>query len=537
MSLQRLITTTLGDRDAVEMARAHAAEWASWLTPISDQSPAGQDPGYDDDFQSMREEVNKLSGADAERVIVLAEKLLKGTCKDLRVLTYYLWARLQRDGEAGLAAGLNLLAAMVDRYSAEVLPARPNSRKVALEWLASAKVLDSLTLYPEVVKAEAERTVAALAWLDQVLEGWPAEQRPDLGALYAALSARLAQAGGLDAVVPQFSASHAGAGRESGSREAASHGARPEPGVIRSGRDLLDNGRALASYLREQPQGWLAAHRLMKSLRWDTVHQSPPQDASGRTRLAPPRDEYRAQLKRLYLQQSWNELLDQVERMFAEGVNHFWLDLQWFLYQALSRQPAPSEGWARIVKEDLGLLLERLPGLETLCWDDGSAFADETTREWIDQHVSTQGAAAWLPAPAACVADDADILALESEALAQADRDGVEVALAWLDTRPDIHGGRQHWLLRLLMARVAEQYGKSELALHLLGELDATAQRHVLAQWEPARVFEVKARLLKLLRLKAQRSDADKNALSKRMEPLLAALVAMDPVRAAVLCG
>ncbi|MCF7532399.1 type VI secretion system protein TssA [Pseudomonas petrae] len=537
MSLPALIATTLGERDAVGLAKAHAAEWASWLTPISDESAAGQDPGYDDDFQSMREEVNKLSGADADRVIVLAEKLLKGTCKDLRVLTYYLWARLQRDGEAGLAEGLNLLAAIVERYTTEVLPARLNSRKVALEWLASAKVLDSLTLYPEVVKAEAERTVAALAWLDHVLEGWPAEQRPDLAALYSALSARLAQSGRLDAVVPQFSASHESTGRESGSRQAASHGAGPALGAIRSGRDLLDNGRALASYLREQPQGWLAAHRLMKSLRWDTVHQSPPQDASGRTRLAPPRGEYRAQLKRLYLQQSWNELLDQVERMFAEGVNHFWLDLQWFLYQALSRQPAPSEGWARIVKEDLGMLLERLPGLETLCWDDGSAFADETTREWIDQHVSTQGAAAWLPAPAAAQPDEADILALESEALAQADRDGVEVALAWLDTRPEIHNGRQRWLLRLLMARVAEQYGKSELALHLLGELDATAQGHVLTQWEPARVFEVKARLLKLLRMKAQRSDADKAALGKRMEPLLAALVAMDPVRAAVLCG
>ncbi|UZJ62655.1 type VI secretion system protein TssA [Pseudomonas sp. KU26590] len=533
MSLQALIATTLGDRDAAGIAKAHATEWASWLTPISAESPAGQDPGYDDDFQSMREEVNKLSGADADRIIVLAEKLLKGTCKDLRVLTYYLWARLQRDGEAGFAQGLNLLAAIVERYTTDVLPARPNSRKVALEWLASAKVLDSLTLYPEVVKAEAERTVAALAWLDRVLEGWPAEQRPELGALCSALSARLAQAGGLDAVVPQFSASHDASGREAGSREAAS----PAPNTIRSGRDLLDNGRALASYLREQPQGWLAAHRLMKSLRWDTVHQSPPQDASGRTRLTPPRGEYRAQLKRLYLQQSWNELLDQVERMFAEGVNHFWLDLQWFLYQALSRQPAPSEAWARIVKEDLSLLLERLPGLETLCWDDGSAFADETTREWIEQHVSTQGAAAWLPAAATSVADEADILALESEALAQADRDGVEVALAWLDTRPDIHGGRQRWLLRLLMARVAEQYGKSELALHVLGELDATAQRHVLAQWEPARVFEVKARLLKLLRIKAQRSDADKAALGKRMEPLLAALVAMDPVRAAVLCG
>ena len=48
-----------------------------------------------------------------------------------------------------------MLAALVERFGAEVLPARANSRKLALEWLASAKVLDTLLLYPEVVKAEA----------------------------------------------------------------------------------------------------------------------------------------------------------------------------------------------------------------------------------------------------------------------------------------------------------------------------------------------------------------------------------------------
>ncbi|MCY1384817.1 hypothetical protein D9M69_731160 [compost metagenome] len=49
--------------------------------------------------------------------------------------------------------------------------------------------------------------------------------------------------------------------------------------------------------------------------------------------------------------------------------------------------------------------------------------------------------------------------------------------------------------------------------------------------------FEVKARLLKLLRKKSQRSDADKAALARHMETLLAGLVKIDPVRAAVLCG
>ena len=528
MSLRTLIASCLGQRDALSMAQDQSERWLPWLQPISPDSPVGDDPGYEDDFQRMREEVNKLSGADAELVVQLAQKLLTSSCKDLRVTTYYVWARLHKEGEAGLADGLSLLAALIERYSADILPTRPGSRKVALEWLAGSKVLDSLSRYPEVVKAESERTVAALAWLERGLQAWPQEQRPALGALYSALSTRLAQSGGVDALVPQHSASH----------EANAPSGVPTTAAIKSGRDLLDSGRTLASYLRDQPLGWLAAHRLMKSLRWDTVHQTPPQDAAGCTRLVPPRSDYRAQLKRLYLQQSWTELLDQVERVYGEGVNHFWLDLQWYLYQALSKMPAPQDSWAAITQRDLGMFLERLPGLEDLCWSDGTPFADETTREWITQHVSGNHPQQWLPATTAAPSTtDSEILSLESEALAQADSDGVEVALAWLAERPGVQTGRQRWLLRLLMARVAEQYGKSDLALHLLGELDATAQRQDLAQWEPELSFEVKARLLKLLRLTAQRNDADKPTLARRTEALLAALVAIDPVRAAVLCG
>jgi type VI secretion system protein VasJ len=528
MSLRTLIARCLGERDAVSLARLQADHWQSWLKPISAESPVGEDPGYDDDFQCMREEVNKLTGADADLVMQLAKRLLTERCKDLRVATYYLWARLQKDGERGLADGLTLLGALVERYAGDVLPARANSRKMALEWLNSPKVLDCLSLYPEVVSDEAERTVAALAWLERGLDTWPQAQRPSLGALHGALSNRLAQSGGVDALVPQNSAAH----------ETHAQSAAPGMTAIKSGRDLLDSGRALAGYLREQPQGWLAAHRLIKSLRWDTVHQTPPHASNGVTRLTAPRGEYRAQLKRLYLQQSWNELLDHVERMFAEGVNHFWLDLQWYVYQALNKQPAPEDSWAAIAKRDLGMFLERLPGLEALCWSDGTPFADETTREWIAQHVCGNRPQQWLPAASAAPAGaDAEILSLESEALAQADSGGIEQALAWLAARPGIDTGRQRWLLHLLMARVAEQFGKSDLAVHLLGELDGIAHRQALADWEPVLCFEVKARLLKLLRLKAQRNDADKPSLGRRMDALLAALVAIDPVRAAVLCG
>lgn len=528
MSLQKLVERCLPGRDPLSLARQHAQCWEPWLQPVPGASPVGLDPGYEDDFQRMREEVNKLSGADVERVVQSAHTLLHTTGKDLRVATYYLWARLHKDGEAGLADGLCLLAALVERFASDVLPVRATARKAALEWLAGSKVLDSLARYPQVDKAEAERTVAALVWLDKALGAWPQAHRPHLAPLHNALAARLVQAGGIDAVVPQTSAEH----RASSTSDA------PQAAAIKSGRELLDSARNLAGYLRDQPDGWLAAHRLMKSLRWDTVHQLPAQDANGITRLAPPRGESRARLQRLHVQQNWRELLEQAERLYAEGVNHFWLDLQWYLHQALSKLPAPHNTWAGVVKHDLGLLLQRLPGLEVLRWSDGAAFADETTRDWINQHVSASPAQQWLPAAAVAPAAVAsDVLALEHEALAQADMHGVEQALAWLAARPEPGSGRERWQLRLVMARVAEQHGKHELALNLFGNLDASAQCHALAEWEPALCFEVKARLLKLLRLKAQRNDADRPALARQMEAQLAALVALDPVRAAVLCG
>lgn len=116
------------------------------------------------------------------------------------------------------------------------------------------------------------------------------------------------------------------------------------------------------------------------------------------------------------------------------------------------------------------------------------------------------------------------------------DTDGPEAALTWLQSRPGIDTPRHRWLIRLLMARVAEQYGRNDMALHLLGELTTCAPQLTLGDWEPDLLFEVQARRLKLLRMKAGRSESDKARLMPEMESLLAGLIAIDPARAMVLC-
>ena len=87
-SVHTLITACQAAPEALaEQAQQRLSLWDYWLRPVQADNPTGADPGYDDDFQLMREEVNKLSGADADLICTLAEKLLTTTTKDIRVAT------------------------------------------------------------------------------------------------------------------------------------------------------------------------------------------------------------------------------------------------------------------------------------------------------------------------------------------------------------------------------------------------------------------------------------------------------------------
>lgn len=505
-------------------AQQRMHHWSNWLQPISAETPCGADPAYDDQFLLIREEVNKLSGIDTALITSLTEPLLSSVSKDIRIISFYLWARLHQDGETGLAEGVELLAAALQHFGTELHPQRPRSRQAALAWLGSARMLDSLSLWPE---ADLDCTRRICGGLLLVSEALQEDERAAIQPLINALEVRLAQNGGADAMVPQHSAEEFNTGRDI---DASS--LKP----VNSGENLKAQAKVLATYLREQPGGWLAAHHLMKSVRWDTMTQLPALGAGGNTRLLTPKPEHRAHLKRLYLQQSWLELIELTDSLFSQATNHLWLDLQWYAWEALTRSNKESS-LATIIEQDLNALLLRLPGLETLTFADGTPFADDVTLNWIAQRVTGGGAYHEPETMVNGTQPESDVLALEAEALEKADAEGVDAALYWLQLRPGVSSVRDQWLLRLLMARVCEQFGRNDMALHLLGELNTQADGLTLPQWSPDLMFEVRARRLKLLRVKAARGESDRVRLQPEMDTLLSGLITIDPARAAVLCG
>ena len=512
--------------DAGELARTRLDTWASWLLPLMGEDGVGRDPGYEDAFFALKDEAGKLSGIDDGLIARSCEQLLKETGKDLRLAGYYAFARLRQDGPAGFADGLELSAALVERFGEAALPARAEARKGALEMLATTRVLELLESRGAFAPVDLERALAALDVLVTLTSEWPEAARPNLQPLVSRFERKdgMAGSGGTDSVQAALPAT-----------------ASLSSGSIASTRDLLDQARTMATWLRDQENGYLSSVRLVRSVRWDTLHEVPPSDAASHTRLVAPRAELRAQMKRLVLQKQWHELLERVEGAFMEGVNHLWFDLQYFQHVALDHVGAPYSAWRELLRADFALFLERLPGIERLAFNDGTPFADDTTLEWIARHAVVRDLEAGesvAPLPVSADSEDGsagDWPEIEAQARDLAGRDGIEAAFAWLEALPGMKTDRHRYLQRLVMARLADHAGRPDTALALLTELDAAARSLPLTRWEPALVFEVKQQLARAFRAMSNRKDADKPALARRIGELQAELTVLDPARALTL--
>lgn len=522
MTLANFVKTLVGGSRIDSLQRARTNTWATWVAPIPGEHAYGRDPGYEDAFFELKDEAGKLSGIDDGLIVRACEHLLKETGKDLRLAGYYAFARLRQDGPAGFADGLELAAALVDRFGEAALPDRHEAKKAALEMLATARVIETLDSRGDFVPADLERTLAALDVLVTHTAAWPDAARPNLQPLVSRFKKKEAPARSVDSGKAMPAATVPG---------------KTSAGSIASTRDLLDQARAMSAWLRDQENGYLPSVRLVRSIRWDTLHDVPPSDAASHTRLAPPRAELRQQMKRLVLQKHWHELLERVEGAFMEGVNHLWFDLQYFQHAALDHVGTPYSAWRELLRADFALFLERLPGIERLAFSDGTPFADDTTLEWIARHAVVRDLEAGetvapLPVSADSERDAAgDWPEIETQARELAAREGIETAFAWLEALPGMKTDRHRYLQRLVMARLADHAGRHDAALALLAELDGMSRSLPLMRWEPALTFEVKQQLVKALKAMSSRKDADKPALFHRIGELQAELTVLDPAR------
>src|SRR5690606_6010239 len=113
----------------------------------------------------------------------------------------------------------------------------------------------------------------------------------------------------------------------------------------------------------------------------------------------------------------------------------FWLDLNLASFTALSNLPA-GQAAAAAVQQETAALLARMPALPTLCFADGSPFADARTQAWLSSRAPVARQTAVQPArapswPTTLQPSAADLFSLSAAiSVAAAQTESAQVLLA-----------------------------------------------------------------------------------------------------------
>ncbi|NWK78835.1 type VI secretion system protein TssA [Aquitalea sp. LB_tupeE] len=499
---------------------AMPAAISALLQPCQTDQPCGEDVGQQELFLQLKDNLSRLSGLDCLALEQDCRMLLQQG-KDLRPAVYLVYAWTRQHGWNGLYQGLEFLGALTQHYGQTLYPVRAAARHAILGWLGSSKVLDwlqSLDTPSPPLRQAVQQQLDTLAgqWSDHGIalrDAWD----------------------GLHSMLATFDSDSTLDGATAPAATQTVHQAGEK--VIASSQMLLEQLRAMCSYLRQQPHGAFAAFRLARVVRWDSIAQPPPHDGLQRTRLPAPRPELRQTLTRLLLQKQWHALLEKADSAFLESANHFWLDLQYLAWQALGQLGESHQHWRDIALSDIALMRHRLCGIEQLCFADGSPFADDNTLEWLASQAVVYdlsgGDKPWSP-PLISVAA-ADLTDIGQQARLLAEQQGLEAALGWLQALPRPPGLRQQAQQLLLTAQLAESCGRSDIALGIVHGLEQELCSQEICRWDPELVFDIKASHLQLLRQRGRRKDADKQTLQGQMQRLQQDMSLLNPLRTALL--
>ncbi len=537
------------------------------IAPISDTQPAGADLSYDPDFEKLLAEIDKMTSLagqlpDWHYVLAESERTLREKSKDLRVMGWLVAAHAFTGGWNGIRLGLASYATLTRSFWPTLFPPanRLRARAGQVEWLwgvlarrVAALPVDGADL--EVARSLEPRIAELAAFFTENLK----DADPGIGSLRAALREKLrALAEAAPPPPPPLASAAAPSVPPFLPDGAPTVSAGPPPIITASiaasiapsiaavtvdaaslagleqtqdaARALRDPLFTLAHHARRvaPAAGW--PYRILRFAAWLTVERAPEAEGQ-KTPLRAPKGADRELLANLQANGQWDALIEAAEDMAATHI--LWLDPHRMTALALE-QKGPEFRAARLaVGREIAALVERVPGLTSLAFSNGTPFASPETVDWLaaEQARFTKGGGngAARPGGAHPSEDDATLLAALDERLANGSPD--EAFATTLAEAEQLVSPRSRFRAHLAVARQAQIKDRLDVAYALYEQLilqvDAT-----LEQWEPALSAEALGGFLKVLRQLARNRKpgaADQDGHEQKEFSLFRRLLALDP--------
>ena len=460
-------------------------------SPIHPDAPAGGAVRDDPVFERLDREAKKLESLVGNEkvnwndVISLSTLILKEKSKDLLVAAYLCVGLIREKGYVGLLEGCACLEGMTDSFWPILYPdiKRVRARVNIMAWL-SEKGADSIVSLSYGDRNLITDCLEKTALIEMSLSEKLGE--PCLGALRRALEEQLQKTPATPvpavpvAPVPQD----------------VTVTALPRPAPLSSEADAeqivgeaFDQIRKAASFVCEMNPASPWPYRVIRSLTWLKVDTLPSHNDNRETRIPPPAPHLFEHYQNLIQQEAWKEILVQAEAQMVESP--FWLDLQYFSAQALSHFGASTLSAKQAVTDELMTLMKRVPKLSELTFADGTPFATEETRIWIEEVVagdSLSPSDTVVPKFEEAAADDS--INVMRKKITDLLRQGqIKEALAlFQEEMAACHAIRKRFLLRLAFAKACIDSKTKETRLLKIAQsqLEMLDQEAIfLETWEP----------------------------------------------------
>jgi type VI secretion system protein VasJ len=470
-----------------------APDWLAGISAPLPEVPCGKDPRYLEEFEQIKEEIDKLRDVDYGMIKNTCRDLLTRVTKDLRIGGYLLTAGVYTDGMPGLLESLMAYRVLLENFWEECHPKSENGRLSALNLLSNPKIM----AFAE--QKEESGSFETFQALKEELEG---------------INAFLIEKQGEE--VPRLSALAHWVGERAERLKPADSGSEPKPGAapedipaagtppppsaaefpgtssVESEQKVENMTRQIHKYLMGTGD-FLQALSFSRAFRWGKLTLPPNED--GKTRIPSPRASGLVELKNALAGDSVKTVLACCESLFFEPGFHLLFDLQFKVFEYMEdRRRSDLAGYIRHAMQEL---LQRRSGLAELSFDDGTPFAGPECRQWIQQWESTgMGGGPLAADPEA----DEETAAMINAAMKLAKQKNLTEALGSIRSLP-AETEKQRVRKRLTEAGLCLAAGKAPMAEVVLEDLQNHIQAHHLATWDPNLAVEVLRQRLAALQL------------------------------------
>lgn len=514
------------ERETVESAQPSAeateklpASVRALIEPIN--GGAGEDPRYSDRFVQIKQEIDRLSGANFELVMNLSREILESEGKDLRIAGYLILSTLYCRGISGLMEAVSTYRHIAEKFWGGCFPLKSSARTQAIAWLNSDRMETFFQQQNENAAPleDLQGIRKEIDLLNQIVRKNLGEDAPQWSRINAWLDNNLA---------PQL------AQKNSIEQEQDKQDKRLTREQTTPAADApLTEDRAeqlvgkIAAFYRERGER-TQSMALSRAIRWGGL-RTPPNEG-GQTRIPAIRANA---LNEIATMRSAATPLEQVfvacENLLMEPGAQWSMDLQHVVHEVLAG--LNDQASLQLLESELRGLLLRCPGMADLSYDQKIPFASDATKEWLKGLATTAATEEDEEAPQAAPDDGSRAIIINASKACTGEN--LAAGLEVLKELPS-ETGRQKFVKRIEEAKLCIKTRHAEFAMPMLDALAREIEQNKLSIWEPGLAISVWRLQLKLLGLELPKANStQQEELKKRIKEINASICIADPYEAA----